>query len=226
MNRSKLATGHGNFGRWGWLLVIAGAVLSACSEPVAEPFCVTARRHALEMVRGGTAGPGSHAQKQGTAARSITMDVHPGPQRPAVPSKEPDPSAPVPKITRARPHNVRQKADGAEPNAGTSHQEAEPQASRSHPISGNGFANGVACTFSSDCASHDCTFRVCQGHSGDKQLGNGVACTFSSDCASHDCTFHVCQGRSGDKQLGNGVACMFSSDCASHDCTFHVCQGR
>jgi hypothetical protein len=89
-----------------------------------------------------------------------------------------------------------------------------------------GLANGVACTFSSDCASGDCTFGKCEGKSGDKGLGNGVACTYSSDCASDDCTFGKCASKGGGEAYGNGVACTYSSDCASNDCTFGVCKGR
>jgi hypothetical protein len=89
-----------------------------------------------------------------------------------------------------------------------------------------GLANGVDCTFSSDCASGDCTFGKCEGKGGEKALGNGVACTFSSDCASGDCTFGKCAAKGGEAALGNGVACTFSSDCASGDCTFGVCKGR
>ena len=58
------------------------------------------------------------------------------------------------------------------------------------------YANGVACTFSSDCASGRCVFDVCTARSGSgKQYGNGIACRFSSDCASGRCVFDVCTAR-------------------------------
>src|SRR5690349_12692447 len=73
---------------------------------------------------------------------------------------------------------------------------------------GKNLANGVACTFSSDCASGNCTFKVCKAKSGGaKNLGNGAACTFSSECASGNCTFKVCKSKGGGKKLGNGMVC-------------------
>ncbi|HEY1551599.1 MAG TPA: hypothetical protein VGG28_27415 [Kofleriaceae bacterium] len=87
-----------------------------------------------------------------------------------------------------------------------------------------GLANGVACTYSSDCASGECTFSVCASENGgDKKLGNGVKCTYSSDCASGECTYGACASQSGDKQLGTGVACTYDSDCASDHCTYSKC---
>lgn len=89
-------------------------------------------------------------------------------------------------------------------------------------------ANGVACTFNSDCASGNCSFNVCKSKtSSKKNLGNGIACTFNSDCASGNCSFNVCKSKnSSKKNLGNGIACTFNSDCASGNCSFNVCKAR
>jgi hypothetical protein len=91
---------------------------------------------------------------------------------------------------------------------------------------GKNLANGVACTFNSDCASGSCTFKVCKAKSGGKKLGNGVACTFNSDCESGSCTFKVCKAKGSGKKLGNGIACSFNSDCESGRCTFKVCKAK
>jgi len=92
---------------------------------------------------------------------------------------------------------------------------------------GKKLANGVACTFSSDCASGNCSFKVCKAKGGgSKALGNGAACTFSSDCESGNCSFHVCKSKGGGKKLGNGMSCTFSSDCESGNCSFKVCKKR
>ncbi|HEX4455955.1 MAG TPA: hypothetical protein VH143_34075 [Kofleriaceae bacterium] len=91
------------------------------------------------------------------------------------------------------------------------------------PARTHGLANGVACTFSSDCASGECTYGACASEDGDKKLGNGVKCTFSSDCASGECTYGACASNGDSKELGTGVACTFDSDCASHHCTYSKC---
>jgi hypothetical protein len=92
---------------------------------------------------------------------------------------------------------------------------------------GKGLANGVACTLSSDCASGNCTFKVCKAKGGGaKNLGNGASCNLSSECASGNCTFHVCKSKGGGKKLGNGMACRLGSDCESGNCTFKVCKKK
>ena len=62
---------------------------------------------------------------------------------------------------------------------------------------GKDMPNGGKCTFSSDCRSNNCSFKVCKAKSGSggKQLGNGQKCTFSSDCESKNCSFKVCKKR-------------------------------
>ena len=87
-----------------------------------------------------------------------------------------------------------------------------------------GRANGVACTWDSDCASDSCTYHVCSSDSSDKKLGNGVACTYNSDCASGSCTYHKCESQGDSEELGNGVECTWDSECASGSCTYHVCD--
>ncbi len=93
------------------------------------------------------------------------------------------------------------------------------------PARKRGLANGVACTFSSDCASGECDYGACASEGGDKKLGNGVACTFSSDCASGECTYGACASNSGSKELGTGVACTFDSDCKRR-AALHLLQVR
>lgn len=58
---------------------------------------------------------------------------------------------------------------------------------------GNDLANGAGCTFNSDCASGNCSFKTCKSKSGGKQLGNGQGCTFGSDCESGNCSFKTCK---------------------------------
>ncbi len=93
---------------------------------------------------------------------------------------------------------------------------------------GKEMPNGASCTFSSDCKSNNCSFKVCKAKGGGgKALGNGQSCTFSSDCESKNCSFKVCKAKGGGgKQLGNGQACKFSSDCESKNCSFKVCKKR
>jgi hypothetical protein len=91
------------------------------------------------------------------------------------------------------------------------------------PARTRGLANGVACTFSSDCASGECDYGACASASGDKKLGNGVACTYDSDCASGDCTYQKCASKGYSKDLGTGVACTYDDDCASHHCNYNKC---
>ncbi len=92
---------------------------------------------------------------------------------------------------------------------------------------GKELGNGMKCTFNSDCASRNCTQKVCKGKgSAAKQLTNGAPCKFGSECESGQCTFKVCKAKGGGsgKGYGNGVACKFPSDCASKNCVFKVCK--
>jgi hypothetical protein len=91
------------------------------------------------------------------------------------------------------------------------------------PARAHGRANGVECTYDSDCASSECTYGACASQDGERKLGNGVKCTFSSDCASGECTYGACASNGYDKELGTGVACTYDSDCASHHCTYSKC---
>jgi hypothetical protein len=91
---------------------------------------------------------------------------------------------------------------------------------------GKALANGMRCSFNSDCASNYCSFKQCKSRSGKKELSNGSSCTFNSDCLSGYCSFKTCKSRSGGKALGNGMSCTFNSDCASKYCSFKKCKAR
>lgn len=71
---------------------------------------------------------------------------------------------------------------------------------------------GVACTYSSQCSSGNCTDGHCYGNS------NGNRCTYSSQCTSGNCTNGCCYGNS------RGESCTYSSQCTSSNCTGGKCQ--
>ena len=122
------------------------------------------------------------------------------------------------------PATTAKSAPKRKPKRGKASAPSKPKVETQDEERTRGLANGVSCTYSSDCASGECTYHVCVEPHGDKKLGNGVACTYSSDCASGECTYHKCVSTRGDgKQLGTGVECTYSSDCASGSCTYHVC---
>jgi hypothetical protein len=98
---------------------------------------------------------------------------------------------------------------------------------RQEADAGKSLGNGMKCTFDSDCASNNCSFKVCKAKGGNKDLANGTSCTFDSDCQSKNCSFKVCKAKGGSgKQLGNGATCTFDSDCESKNCSFKVCKKR
>jgi hypothetical protein len=121
-------------------------------------------------------------------------------------------------ITPPPPRPKRAKSSGGRTT------ESKPRVEDKTADKPRGRANGVACTWDSECASGSCTYRVCASRSGDKKLGNGVACTWDSECASDSCTYRKCTSRGDSKELGNGVACTWDSECASDSCVYHVCQ--
>ena len=71
---------------------------------------------------------------------------------------------------------------------------------------------GVACSYSSQCSSNNCTDGHCYGTA----VGN--PCGYSSQCASNNCTNGCCSGNS------TGSACSYSSQCNSNNCTNGRCQ--
>lgn len=73
-------------------------------------------------------------------------------------------------------------------------------------------AAGVACSFSSQCSSNNCTDGYCRGN------GAGARCSFSSQCDSNNCTDGCCRGTS------KGSQCSFSSQCTSNNCSNGRCQ--
>lgn len=71
---------------------------------------------------------------------------------------------------------------------------------------------GVACSYSTQCSSGNCT----DGHCYARAVGN--PCSYSTQCDSNNCTNGCCSGNS------KGSACSYSTQCTSSNCTGGKCQ--
>lgn len=73
-------------------------------------------------------------------------------------------------------------------------------------------SRGVACTYSTQCSSGNCTDGYCYAKS------NGNPCTYSTQCNSGNCTNNCCFGNS------KGDSCTYSTQCTGGNCTNGKCQ--
>lgn len=71
---------------------------------------------------------------------------------------------------------------------------------------------GVACSYSTQCSSNNCTDGYCRGNA------VGDRCTYSTQCNSNNCTDGCCRGND------RGSKCTYSTQCTSNNCTNGTCQ--